>query len=82
MAPKKETVKYVASIDGAETFEQLFQRTGEFLREVVNPQLQAGKHILIVGHGAMNSSIICQVKGLPIEEFWSADLEQCKLMKL
>ena len=74
--------KYIESVGGAETFEQLFARTGSFLKEVVEPQIQAGKDILIVGHGAMNSSIICQVKQLPIEEFWSAGIEQCKIIKL
>lgn len=74
--------KYIESVGGAETFEQLFARTGSFLKEIVEPQIQAGKDILIVGHGAMNSSIICQVKNLPIEEFWSAGIEQCKIIKL
>lgn len=74
--------KYVASIGGAETFTELYARTGAFLKEVVEPQLQAGKNVLIVGHGAMNSSLICQVKHKPIEEFWSAGLAQCKLMEL
>lgn len=74
--------KYIESVGGAETFEQLFARTGSFLKEIVEPQIQAGKDILIVGHGAMNSSIICQVKQLPIEEFWSAGIEQCKIIKL
>lgn len=74
--------KYIESVGGAETFEQLFARTGSFLKEIVEPQIQAGKDILIVGHGAMNSSIICQVKKLPIEEFWSAGIEQCKIIKL
>ncbi|MCI5917932.1 MAG: histidine phosphatase family protein [Roseburia sp.] len=74
--------KYIESVGGAETFEQLFARTGSFLKEVVEPQIQAGKDILIVGHGAMNSAIICQVKKLPIEEFWSAGIEQCKIIKL
>ena len=74
--------KYIESVGGAETFEQLFARTGSFLKEVVEPQIQEGKDILIVGHGAMNSAIICQVKKLPIEEFWSAGIEQCKIIKL
>lgn len=74
--------KYIESVGGAETFEQLFARTGSFLKEIVEPQVEAGKDILIVGHGAMNSSIICQVKQLPIEEFWSAGIEQCKIIKL
>lgn len=74
--------KYTESIGGAETFSQLFARTGEFLREIIEPQLQEGKDILIVGHGAMNASLISQIKGVPIEEFWSAGLEQCKLIEL
>ena len=74
--------KYIESVGGAETFEQLFARTGSFLKEIVEPQVQEGKDVLIVGHGAMNSSIICQVKQLPIEEFWSAGIEQCKIIKL
>lgn len=78
----KEPEKYLESVGGAESFDDLFTRTGEFLKEVIEPQLQEGKNILIVGHGAMNSSIICQIKNLPIEEFWNAGLEQCKLLQL
>ena len=78
----KNPEEYQESIGGAETFAQLFARTGSFLKEIIEPQLQEGKDILIVGHGAMNSSIICQVKGLPIEKFWSAGLEQCKILEL
>lgn len=74
--------EYLESVGGAETFAQLFARTGSFLKEIVAPQLQDGKDILIVGHGAMNASIICQVKGMPIEKFWSAGLEQCKMIEL
>ena len=40
------------------------------------------KDVLIVGHGAMNSSIICQVKGIPLSEFWSAGIENCKLKRI
>ena len=67
---------------GAETFEELFGRTGEFLDEVIYPQIKEGKDILIVGHGAMNASIVCRVKNLPLSEFWNAGLEQCKMMRL
>lgn len=74
--------QYTESIGGAETFAELFARTGQFLKEVIEPQLQEGKDILIIGHGAMNSSIICQRKNLPIKEFWSAGLEQCKMMQI
>ena len=78
----KAPEKYTESVGGAETFEQLFARTGSFLNEVVQPQLQEGKDILIVGHGGMNSAIVCQVKKLPIEELWNAGVEQCKILKL
>jgi probable phosphoglycerate mutase len=74
--------KYKVSVGNAETFEELFHRTGDFLNEIVYPQLEQGKDILVVGHGAMNCSIVCQVKKLPIENFWSAGIENCKLMKL
>jgi len=67
---------------GAESMEDLFARTGQFLREVVDPALREGKDVLVVGHGAMNSSIICQVKNLPIAEFWSQGIENCKLKEL
>lgn len=74
-----DPANYKVPKDGGESFEQLFARTGEFLKEVVKPQLDEGKDVLIVGHGAMNSSIICQVKGIPLSEFWSAGIENCKL---
>ncbi|MDO4187418.1 MAG: histidine phosphatase family protein [Lachnospiraceae bacterium] len=78
----KDPEKYVESIGGAETFDELFARTGEFLKEVVEPQLKEGKDILIVGHGAMNSSIICQRKGMSIGEFWDNSLRHCTLFEV
>lgn len=78
----QEPHKYIHSIGGAETFSELYARTGAFLKEIVEPQLQQGKDILIVGHGAMNSSIVCQIKNRPIEQFWSEGIENCKLIKL
>lgn len=78
----QEPEKYTESVGGSETFEELFARTGEFLREVIEPLMREGKDVLIVGHGAMNLSIICQIKDIPIRDFWSAGLEQCKLLNL
>ena len=74
--------KYVESVGGAETFEQLFARTGSFLREVIDPLLARGMNILIVGHGAMNLSIISQIRHLPIDQFWSTGIENCRLLRL
>ena len=73
---------YKESIGGAETLDELMARTGEFLKEKVEPELEKGKDVLIVGHGAMNSSIVSQVWNLSRADFWSAGIENCKLMKL
>ena len=73
---------YTSPPGGAESLEELFARTGAFLRERVDPLLTEGKDVLIVGHGAMNSSIVSQVRQLPRAQFWSAGIENCKLMKL
>lgn len=78
----KEPEHYKTSVGGAETFEVLYARTGAFLKEVLEPELQAGKDILIVGHGAMNASIVCQIKHIPIEKFWSVGMDNCKLIRL
>lgn len=78
----KDPENYKESIEGSETFEELFARTGSFLEEKVYPELEKGKDILIVGHGAMNSGIVCQVKKKEIRDFWSDGIENCKLMRL
>lgn len=72
---------YVA-VGGAESLEALYARTGEFLREVIAPELSVGKTVLIIGHGAMNSSIINKVKNIPIENFWEYGRKNCELIKL
>lgn len=77
----EEPEKYKA-VEGGESIEELFERTGNFLKNVVEPQLEAGKNIVIIGHGAMNSGIICQVRGLSTEHFWDAGVNQCELLQL
>jgi len=74
--------KYTASVGGAETFDELFARTGAFLREVIDPLMEEGKDVLIVGHGVMNLSIISQVRNLPRKDFWSTGIENCKMIRL
>lgn len=77
----KQPAEY-KGVEGGETFEELYARTGEFLREVIDPLMADGKDVLIIGHGAMNSSILCQVKNVPRERFWEAGIPNCKLMRL
>lgn len=73
---------YRIPVEGGESLQEVYARTGAFLKEVVEPLLKQDKDILIVGHGAMNSSIVCQVRGLPVKKYWSAGIENCKLMRL
>ena len=73
--------KYVAT-GGAESLEDLLKRTNEFLEDIAYPLVKEGKDVLIMGHGAMNSAIIGNVKHKPLEEFWSEGIENCRLIKL
>ena len=74
--------EYKESIGGSETFEELFKRTGSFLKEVAEPLEKEGKKVLIVAHGALNSCIIAQRKHLSIKDFWSTGIPQCKIMEI
>lgn len=67
---------------GAESLDDLFHRTGEFLEEKVYPLLDEGKDVLIVGHGAMNSSIVCRIKNRDRSDFWKEGIPNCKLQRL
>lgn len=70
------------AVEGGEEISELFARTGEFLRQVIKPAMELHKDVLIVGHGAMNASIICQLCNIPIEHFWNVGVNQCELKKL
>ena len=74
--------KYVTPPEGGESLQALYARTGEFLREVVEPELRQGKDVLIVGHGAMNASIVCQVRQMQLKDFWSAKMKNAELVRL
>lgn len=77
----KDPENYV-TVEGAESFDELFARTGDFLRSVVKKDLEAGKDVLIVGHGAMNNSIVSQVRGIPLKDFWTTAIPNCELIEL
>lgn len=77
----KDPVNYVA-VEHAEEMEHLYARTGAFIEEVLKPEIAKGKKVLIVGHGAMNCSLINQVKDTPIEDFWRYMTGNCKLQEI
>ena len=78
----KHPEDYIAAKDAGESLDELYSRTGSFLEEVIKPLHEAGKDVLIVGHGALNSCLLTQAKGLPRKDFWSHGIVQCSLMNL
>lgn len=77
LAPEK-----YETVEGGESFEELFNRTGDFLEKVAKPLVKEGKNVLIVGHGVMNLSIINRIRGIELKDFWSTGIENCKLIRL
>lgn len=74
--------EYITPVEKGESMDELFARTGEFLEQVALPLHEAGNSVLIVGHGAMNSSIVCRIRNMERKDFWSAGIPNCKLMQL
>lgn len=77
----KNPVAY-KTVEGGESFEELYKRTGDFIEQVLKPELAKKKDILVVGHGAMNCSIIAQLKGYDLAHFWDGMMDNCTLVKL
>ena len=73
--------KYEA-VGGAESLESLIKRTSELLEEVAMPLVNEGKDVFIMGHGAMNSAIIGNIRHKELKDFWAEGIENCKLIKL
>lgn len=74
--------EHYEAVPGGESIAEVNARTMDFITEVVDPLLEEGKDVVIVGHGAMNSSIVSQLRCLPVSDFWKAGIENCKLMKI
>ncbi len=70
------------AVGGAESLDDLIRRTGDFLNNTAMPLVNEGKDVLIVGHGAMNSALIGQVRHIPLKDFWVEGIENCRLIKL
>ena len=46
------------------------------MEEVILPQADNMQRVMIVGHGAMNKSIMCYIKNHGIDMFWSGGLQK------
>ena len=63
--------------EGAESFFLLYERSEEFMDEVIFPLENQCQNVLIVGHGAWNRSILNPLKQTALADFWSQPLENC-----
>lgn len=59
--------------EGAESIEELYARTGSFLDEIICPLSLAHPDytVLLVGHGALNRSLVQHLLHLEKKDFWS-----------
>lgn len=65
-----DTARYIPS-NGAETIEQLYERTGNFLKELTERNDLDGKQILISTHGAAMTALLNRIDGnMKIDNFW------------
>ena len=56
-----------------------FSDLKEDLSQAVNelmPEADSLERVMIVGHGAMNKSIMCYIKDHGIDKFWSGGLQK------
>jgi len=69
-------------VEGAESMEELLARTNEFYNEIIVPELDENKDVLVVGHGAMNCAMITGIYGRPVSDFWMSMTGNCQLIKI
>lgn len=62
---------------GAESFAQLYQRSGEFVKQVLLPLEGTYKTVLVVAHGGVNRSILNPVLNIPVDDFWRVHMGNC-----
>ena len=74
------TLIFAGDVLFANAFKSNYDAGG--IEKVIEPQLRQGKDILIVGHGAMNASIVCQIKDIPVKDFWSVKMKNAELVRL
>lgn len=66
----------------AESYESLFNRSAQFLREKIIPLEKKYDCVLIVAHGALIKSIINPIAGIPLEDFWKKKMGNCAVSTL
>ena len=62
---------------GAESFAQLYHRSGEFVDQVLLPLEGTYETVLVVAHGGVNRSILNPVLNIPVDDFWRVHMGNC-----
>ena len=62
---------------GAESFAQLYKRSGEFVDQVLLPLEGTYETVLVVAHGGVNRSILNPVLNIPVDDFWRVHMGNC-----
>ena len=69
-----DTANYQAPEDG-ETLEELYGRTGDFLKELCGREDLSGKRILVSTHGAAMTALLNRIRGnLSAADFWKEEV--------
>ncbi|MCF0151607.1 MAG: histidine phosphatase family protein [Firmicutes bacterium] len=68
--------------EGAESLQQLWDRTGAFFQEIALPLHEQGKNVLIVAHGGTNCCLLARVRQTPVEDYWKALPKNCEIIQL
>ncbi len=61
---------------GGESFEEVLERTGAFLQELLMSEAYRDKTILLSTHGCALKACLANVRKLPLEEFWGAGVHK------
>lgn len=69
-------------LEGGETFDAVYERTAEFVREKILPLEATCGNVLVVAHGVANRSILNPAAGITMEEFWKIPLLNCTVSLL
>lgn len=63
--------------ENGESFEDIYNRSNDFIQNVILPLENKYENILVVAHGALNRSILNPIAGIPISSFWEIRLKNC-----
>ena len=68
-----------------ESFEEVCNRTKDFLQSVIEPLEASANRIMIVAHGALNKGLMCHIQNHDICHYWGCGLQkncECSIFKL